>query len=323
MEKYSSEELIDKYLAGNCNESEQAIVEGWMNQQVGEGTFNANAQALSLVEEEIWEALQAYHTAKVVPVPKSRKLWRIISGVAASIVMVAAISLYLNKTNAPQNNIGITKTVVSSPATRNNVVQLPDGSMVILGEGSKLSYSSSFEGQKKREVHLTGRAFFDIKHHPEAPFVVYAGKVTTTVLGTAFDVIAEPGKDEVLVRVVRGKVNVASAEGSLANLLPNKQISYDQQTRKAVLSDVNAKQEMLWTTRDMVLTDISFASICELMESRYGVNIKILDEGLKAKKFTISLDKHESLEHFLADICEFNNATYEIENDRVVIDLIK
>lgn len=71
-------------------------------------------------------------------------------------------------------------------------MRLPDGSTVLLNEGSELSYSTSF-GKQAREVTLTGEGYFDVQHNLSKPFKVLTGNVTTTVLGTAFNIKAYPG----------------------------------------------------------------------------------------------------------------------------------
>ena len=43
-------------------------------------------------------------------------------------------------------------------------------------------------GPQGRTVALDGEAFFDVPHANRAPFIVQTGRVSTRVMGTAFDV---------------------------------------------------------------------------------------------------------------------------------------
>src|SRR5690606_5004009 len=87
---------------------------------------------------------------------------------------------------------------------------------------SVLNYPKEFG--ETREVHLEGEGFFDIKHDPTRPFVVTSGNLTTTVLGTAFNIRALPNDDRIVVTVIRGKVQVKDGErvlGVIADDSPN------------------------------------------------------------------------------------------------------
>jgi transmembrane sensor len=62
---------------------------------------------------------------------------------------------------------------------------LEDGTTVHLEKGSRLSFPVHFD-PKKREVVLSGEAFFEVTENPSKPFYVYANELITRVLGTSF-----------------------------------------------------------------------------------------------------------------------------------------
>jgi transmembrane sensor len=98
-------------------------------------------------------------------------------------------------------------------------IRLEDGTSVFLGAASALDVA--FEPERRRVRLLQGVAFFDVTRNPERPFVVDAGGVETTVLGTGFEVGLAAGG--VAVAVGSGQVAVApqSAEPrSRVDLLP-------------------------------------------------------------------------------------------------------
>lgn len=55
MEK--SKELIEKYLAGECNEEERQLVESWYNQEIGNAAEPNEAGSLEGIGDEIWERI--------------------------------------------------------------------------------------------------------------------------------------------------------------------------------------------------------------------------------------------------------------------------
>lgn len=314
-----SKGILNKYLSGECTPAEKAIVEGWYNRELKDGDM-VNLAQIEEKEAEIWNSIVAYQMLNSrASAPKTIKLWKIFSA-AATVAVILSVGIFFYKKGS-QILPAATQTVVTSTKV-NNLIQLEDGSIVILDKGSKLTFAKSFKGAKSREVYLTGKGFFDIKHLPSQPFIVHSGKIKTTVLGTAFDISANPGSDEVIVRVIRGKVNVADDSGSLGNLLPNKQITYHNKKNQSSFSDVNAQEEMQWAKQDMLLNDITFEAICKQLEKRYDVKIHIEDESLKAKKFTISLTANENLNSFLETICDYNGARYIKEDNQFIITTI-
>jgi RNA polymerase sigma factor (sigma-70 family) len=95
---------------------------------------------------------------------------------------------------------------------------LPDGSMLLL---DAMSRADVHYFAARRTVKLTqGAAFFEVARDPERPFVVQAGTVRITVLGTRFGVElteapdgADGGTAGVTVQVESGRVRVESAGG--------------------------------------------------------------------------------------------------------------
>jgi len=89
-------------------------------------------------------------------------------------------------------------------------ITLPDGSTVVLAPESAIAVA--FDGHRRLVRLLAGRAFFEVAHDAEYPFVVAARQVETTVTGTAFDVrLADAGVE---VAVQRGQVRVEDAAAS-------------------------------------------------------------------------------------------------------------
>jgi transmembrane sensor len=83
---------------------------------------------------------------------------------------------------------------------------LPDGSTLTLDAASTVRIAFS---DKQRIVYLSGgEGFFDVKHNPDRPFVVIAGKKRVVVTGTKFNVDYFPKESDMEVAVVEGLVNV-------------------------------------------------------------------------------------------------------------------
>lgn len=78
--------------------------------------------------------------------------------------------------------------VISTPRGVKSDVILPDGSRVRLNGGTRIVYLTLFGDQ--RRVEVDGEAYFEVEHDARRPFVVVTGEVSSTVLGTTFNVHA-------------------------------------------------------------------------------------------------------------------------------------
>ncbi len=80
-----------------------------------------------------------------------------------------------------------------TPQGKRSRMVLADGSIVHLNAGSTIRYPASFD--RKREVYLSGEAFFEVVKNPSRPFLIHLDNGTVKVLGTSFNVKPLPGKN--------------------------------------------------------------------------------------------------------------------------------
>lgn len=110
-------------------------------------------------------------------------------------------------------------------------IKLVDGSVVTLLPRSSIRYGRHFTDNTthKRDVYLQGQAFFDVARDKSRPFTVYAGNMSTTVLGTSFSV--HQNETGVLVKLYSGKVMVHSLRPNARSrdifLLPGEELRYN------------------------------------------------------------------------------------------------
>ena len=249
----------------------------------------------------------------------SRKIWISIASAAAILFIVFAGNLYFTDQKHLNKSSVISR---FSRVKENRLIQLPDGSTVIVSPGSKLNYPSSFDGLAKREVYLDGQAYFDVKHNPSKPFIIYTGKLKTVVLGTAFEINAWSDESDIRVTVSRGKVKVQDENNRVLKIIsPNQQITYNTLNENIIQKDVNLSEYLAWKDHDLLLSDVTISEASALLEDRFQVKILIGDDHLKSKRFTTTVLKGEKIETILNSITEFNDAkfTYDIDKSEVVI----
>ena len=211
------------------------------------------------------------------------------------------------------------------------IVLLPDGSRVGLLPNSKISYGGDFNALH-RKVLLSGEASFEVTKNTNKPFLVYANKVVTKVLGTRFIVRAYEAETEVKVNVQSGQVSVyrESADvkadyGKILNkgllLLPNQQAVFSRKSEEFNKTLVE-KPEILKSSEPdqptFLYDEVSISQVFQDIEKAYGITIRYNEEGLKGCQLSASLN-HESFDQKLEIICKTIKATYQKFDGQIII----
>lgn len=208
--------------------------------------------------------------------------------------------------------------VVALPKTNESrFIILSDGSRVVLRNGSRLNYPSSFSGNK-REVELIGEAYFDIYHNPKKPFIIHTGNIKTTVLGTAFNIAAYPAQKNVIVTVTRGRVKVEDDHKISVILTPNEQVICDNKTKEAQKTKVEASRSLMWAGSDMSFDGVPFKTIASLLSRRYQVSIEFKNPAVEECPITASFTGTETLKDILEILCTTRGASYRFESEQKV-----
>ncbi len=198
------------------------------------------------------------------------------------------------------------------------VINLPDGSTVVLNADSKLVYPPDFTSNT-RDVYLSGEGYFDIKHNPAKPFIVHTGPVTTKVLGTAFNINAYRSQDFVTVTVTRGKVEVKRKQKLLGVLVQNEQIVFNAATEVFTKKSVHADTVVLWKNDEMYFDNISFSEAAIIISNKFNVNITFNEERIRNCQFTAAFNNDATLEQVLTVLGQLNNVSYRIEENNIFI----
>jgi len=251
---------------------------------------------------------------------------------AASVIGISVLSIIYFKSKSPKQTSqadfyqlpSVNSSSIIEQSNNSDSIQLVtlfDGSMVQLHPKSKLSFShGSFS--KKREVYLTGEAFFDVKKNPSVPFVVYTKDLVTKVLGTTFNVEAYPHENKASVKVRTGRVSVYRKENfsdknTVANkldgliVIPNQQVVYDvvnHQLRKTIIDEPVVLAANPRGT--FVFNSTPLKEVFKRLQHTYGITI-IYDESVISSCSLSASMGDENFYEKLELICKAINASYE------------
>lgn len=277
--------------------------------------------------------------------PRLRRVW----AAAALLLLAGAITMfnYLAGTGGGTEKELLVKEhneVSTRPGSKTRV-QLPDGSVVWLNAGSKLTYNKDF-GKELREVVLTGEGFFDVKKMKEKPFIIHTASIDIKVLGTVFNVKAYPEDKRTETSLLQGSIEVTIRKRPNDKIIlsPSEKLVVENETvlqeekakdPRAELPDVDirtlvsinklkyneadsAVAETQWIDNKLVFRDESFDELAVKMERWYNVKMEINDPVLLQRRVSGSFE-NETIEQALEALKIIVPFHYEHTGNKFII----
>ncbi|WP_165933417.1 FecR family protein [Arundinibacter roseus] len=293
--------------------------------------------------EHLWERIrQEIEQDSSVPelelaVPEPN-LWRRWIAAASILFLLSAGGWYFWKiTNVQSANTyegqvaGQTENLIekvnrSQQAER---IELPDGSIVKLFPSGRVSYQAQFTSQR-REIFMSGKAYFEVVEDEQRPFLVYANGLVTQVVGTSFTIDSPSATVMATVAVSSGKVKVFTLEnfqknqrgerGEVTLLTPNQQLTFDPQ--KALVTRQIVKEPLLLNPPkvypNFYFENTSVVHVFKTLEESYGVTIQYDHKTISDCSVTAPLGT-EPLFRKLDIICQTIGATYEVYGSEIIV----
>jgi ferric-dicitrate binding protein FerR (iron transport regulator) len=246
---------------------------------------------------------------------KTRTLfsWRKLAA-SIAVFLVAGIAIYLLGKYSESRSEKITYTQQAASSGEQISIKLSDGSVVQLNAQASLKYPETFKGFK-REVYLTGEAFFEIEKDSLRPFIIHTGEFSTHVLGTSFNVNATG--DNIVVSVASGKVRVMQGD-EMQILLPEEKVRYSHATKIMVKEKANLERELAWKNNTLIFEDTRLADASKKIEQWYGVSVSFQNEEIKHCLITGKY-KNEPVDKVLQAISYSTGIQYRITGKTITL----
>lgn len=303
-EKQQLEQLYNLYVNNKCTAEELELFFDLLNK-------GDNDTAILELLSKSWDQTHVVPDTDLVPdfLPQQKKPLKIHTSpfhlrwliTAAAAVLLIVGGLYFLKSDFSADGKAGYEQLITSTHSERRQIQLADGTKVWLSPNSKLNFPAKFKGPR-RIISLEGEAFFEVAHDASHPFIIKTGKVSTTVLGTSFNISAYTQQHTINVTLVTGKVAVAlEAHNNTHSLimLPNQQITVDKTTNQ--LSKVDFPGAASFLDKRLGLYEYKGAALREViedLENQYAIQIHV-SEDLSNDSFYGNLNMADPIEQTL------------------------
>ncbi|WP_431216929.1 FecR family protein [Puia sp. P3] len=158
-------------------------------------------------------------------------------------------------------------------------------------------------------MSLSGEAYFDVRHSERSPFVIHTGKLSTTVLGTSFNIKAYPDRQHIVVSVSTGKVKVSYDNVVLTTLVRGQQVKVNSRLNTVEEKKIAPAEVAAWQQGNMSYDDEELGDIVADLERLYNVKIRIDNGAIRALKISTSFRREIGIEQALQVLCRLTDAT--------------
>jgi len=298
-----TKELLLRYFQGQCNPEETEAVRDFITSETDPALVEAsmqevfelqkNEQLISLSEQDYahaWQQFQQKSGRQPAPAKRLAPMrWLRYAAAAVLIVAISIASWQLNsrkKMLQPATGLSAASVQrIQAPKGARKQITLTDGSTVYLFPGSQLSIPGHFN-EKDRLLQLKGRAFFEITQNPQKPFRVQTGQLTTSVLGTSFEINGALGA-QIAITVLTGMVGTHDSKNELTRLTSNQQLIYKAAGGTYTVHPADAAGLCNWINGELVFDNTPLPEVCQALEQWYGATIQLDKERWQAKKISV------------------------------------
>lgn len=267
---------------------------------------------------------------------RSLHSWWWAGGIAASVLL----GVWLFFASGENKKDKAAQNVVSTRHGSKSKVELPDGTVVWLNSGSRLTYDEAFNGSL-REVRLEGEAFFEVAKDKSRPFIIHTQTLDVRVLGTAFNLRAYPDEATTETALIHGSVEVKVLNNPDKKIVlkpSEKLVVQNKQEYKAPASTGSNRQseplisisrvhplsqdstlyETSWVANRLAFDNETLGNIALRLERWYDVDVIISDETLKQTTYTADFEG-ESLDEVMSALQISGGFSYSIHRKEVHI----
>jgi len=305
-EKFEIDDLITNHLLGSISPEENLILNNWLQQSVENQRYFSE-------QKNLWELFETHKKLQKIDEHKAfRKISKQINESprvgffnyfqrAAAILLLPLIAVsvfYYSKQQVDHIQVAQVTNTVETPLGMRSSLTLPDSTKVWLNAGSKISFPVVFSNER-REVTLSGEAYFEVKKDRKWPFVVVTKNINVLVTGTTFNCNAYPENDQVQTVLLEGEVTIANSSATaLKSLNPGELAVYNKKDGQLTKKKTDLQKYIAWKNGKLMFRDDKMDKVVEKLERWYNVEFVIADKEIADYVYTATF-VDESLDQVL------------------------
>jgi ferric-dicitrate binding protein FerR (iron transport regulator) len=213
---------------------------------------------------------------------------------AAAVFLVCFIPARNHKMFADHTATPHVFTADASKGDGLHVVLLPDSTRVTLAPDSRVSYLADY-GRGNRDVTLTGRAEFQVRHDKSRPFRVHVRDALLEDLGTRFTVAAYSDIPVLRVAVAEGSIDVRRTGTPSATILtPGLAAQLDTQRDTIIVRIADRDADFGWTSGTSSFHGTPLRDIVAQLSHNYERSISVADSALATRRLEVSFTFQET-----------------------------
>ncbi|MEP7081173.1 MAG: FecR family protein, partial [Ginsengibacter sp.] len=219
------------------------------------------------------------------------------------------------------NPASIQYNIISTPRGGQYQLTLTDGSQVWLNAASSITFPTSFVGDK-REVKITGEAYFEVAHNAAMPFHVSVNKMDVEVLGTHFNVNAYDDEGMIKTTLFEGSVNVSKGNESV-KIRPGQQAIVKNVLGKIqIKDDVDLEAVAAWKNGKFIFQNEDIFSIMRKLERWYNVDVTFKGNVTK-EDFIGIISSKVNLSQILRLLKQTGTVKFSVIGKNVLVEEVK
>lgn len=238
---------------------------------------------------------------------------RLMAYAAVAAILVGGLFL-TRQMNVPEIPSPTYLTLENSDATHVSVSTLTDGSTVYLEGETTLQYPEQFEPDK-RQVYLTGNAYFDIRNQSGCPFIIHTEQAIVEVVGTSFSIKNyENGPFE--LKVEEGEVIIkVEQEDIYKHVKTGEHILFSDKELYYGYADTDSFSQFF---KKMYFVDQKLSDVLQVINA-HSINAPIQASPDVADRKLTFFYEHNEPEQVVQLITEALKLTYSTENNTYYI----
>ncbi len=323
----SIDDLLPRFLAGECTPDEWAFVAEWMEAAPSRRAYVESLGDIGAVvrggdrdSDRLIESAWRETRARMAGTPaggthagRSRsaltstpaRRWR-TAAVAALGLGIAFVAGSLTHRPAPSRP---GREFVTAAGQRLSVT-LADGTRLTLAPASRVRVPVDY-GRDARDVDLKGEAYFTVAHDAARPFAVHTREAVARDIGTAFDMRAYSEDSVARIVVTEGLVSAGPAAGAdRERPLRIGDVATVDNRGVAVTHDADLAPYTSWTTGTLTFRDARFADLVPELNRWYDLDIQIPSPALRNRRVA-SRFEDAPVDQVLGSLATITGARYD------------